>query len=132
MSALAADRWVERVLFVRPRADAAQPGPTDRGRARRDKPDPVLGVALLLTGVRCVLRYVVLPVGLPLLGLAPGVAGGISLACDVAAVAIPVTSLRRLWAARHPFRWRYLAGVCAALALIAYLRVSEAVTAAHA
>ena len=131
MSALAADRLVERVLFVKPRGDAAPSGPTDRERARRDKPDPVLGVALLLTGVRCVLRYVVLPVGLPLLGLAPGVAGGISLVCDVAAVALAVTSLRRLWAARHPFRWRYLAGVCVGLAVIAYLRVSEALAAGY-
>ena len=132
MPTLAADRFVERVLLVKPRADAVEWERTQRGRARRDVPDPLLGFALLLTAVRCVLRYVVLPVGLPLLGLAPGVAGGISLVCDVAAVAIAVTSLRRLWAARHPFRWRYLAGVCAALALIAYLRVSEAVKAGYA
>ena len=89
----------------------------------------MLGVALLLTGVRCVLRYVVLPVGLPLLGFAPGVAGGISLVCDVAAVALAVTSLRRLWTVRHRYRWRYFAGVCVGLALITYLRVSEAVKA---
>ena len=129
MRALTADRWVERVLFVKPRGDAEQLERTVRGRARRDRPDPLLGFALLLTGVRCVLRYVVLPVGLPLLGLAPGVAGGISVVCDVAAVAIAVTSLRRLWASRHPFRWRYLAAVCVGLALITYLRVSEAVKA---
>lgn len=132
MTALAADRLIDRVLFVKPHGDAAESGRAVRGRARRDKPDPLLGVALLLTGVRCVLRYVVLPVGLPLLGLAPGVAGGISLACDAAAVAIAVSSVRRLWAVRHPFRWRYLAGVCAGLAVIAYLRVSEAVKAGYA
>lgn len=129
MRALASDRWVDRVLFVTPRGDGAQPARTVAGRARREKPDPLLGVALLLTGVRCVLRYVVLPVGLPLLGLAPGVAGGISVVCDVAAVVLAVTSLRRLWAVRHPSRWRYFAGVCVALAVIVYLRVSEAMAA---
>lgn len=126
---------MERVLFVTPRGEAARPGRAERGRTGRQgrhKPDPVLGVALLLTGVRCVLRYVVLPVGLPLLGLAPGVAGVVSLVCDVAAVALAVTSLRRLWTVRHAYRWRYLAGVCVGLALIIYLRVSEAVKAGYA
>ena len=132
MRALAADRWVDRLLLVKVRGDAVQPALAERGRARRGKPDPLLGFALLLTGVRCVLRYVVLPVGLPLLGLAPGVAGGISLVCDFAAVALAVTSVRRLWSVRHPFRWRYLAGVCVGLAVISYLRVSEAVKAGFA
>ena len=94
--------------------------------------DRLLGVALLVTAVRCTLRYVVLPFGLPLLGLAPGVATGITLVCDVLAAAIAVSSLRRLWMTRHPTRWRYLALVCLVLLVVITLRVSDATRATAA
>ena len=102
---------------------AALASPTTRATRTTDR---LLGFALLVTAVRCTLRYVVLPFGLPLLGLAPGVATGITLVCDVLAAAIAVASLRRLWVTRHPTRWRYLALVCLVLLIVITLRVSDA------
>jgi ABC-type iron transport system FetAB permease component len=91
------DRVVARMLFVTPnppRADAP--------------PDQLLGFAVLVSGVRCIVQYAILPFGLPLLGLAVGAARGITLVLDVIAVIAAVTSLRRMWAVQHPQRWRYL------------------------
>jgi hypothetical protein len=92
-----ADQAVARLLCVRPK-------PRDP-----DAPaDQLLGLAVLLSGVRCIIRYAILPFGLPLLGLAAGATRGISLAFDLIAVVAAITSLRRMWAIQHPQRWRYL------------------------
>jgi hypothetical protein len=71
---------------------------------------------LLFAGVRCTMRYIVLPFVLPLLGAATGAAGGIVtgaalgilLILDVIAVISIVATLRWLWRHQHPRRWRYL------------------------
>ena len=90
-------------------------------------PDRLIGFALVATAVRCVLRYVVLPFGLPLLGLAPGLAQGIVLACDAAAVGFAVTGVWRLWAVRHPLRWRYALLAGGALLLVGVLRARDVI-----
>ena len=89
-------------------------------------PDRLIGFALITTAVRCVLRYVVLPFGLPLLGLAPGLAYGVTLVCDLTATAFAVTGVWRVWSSRHPIRWRYLFLTCAALSLVLVLRLRDA------
>jgi hypothetical protein len=100
---------------------AALPRPASGARP----PARLLGLALLAAAVRCVLRYVVLPFGLPMVGLAPGVALGVGLACDALAVVATVTAVRRLWAARHPARWRYLLLVGGLLLAVGALRLGE-------
>jgi hypothetical protein len=92
-----ADRVVARLLFVRP-----NPPRTEA------PPDQLLGLAVLVSGARCILQYAILPFGLPLLGLAVGAARGITVVLDVIAVIAAITSLRRMWAVQHPQRWRYL------------------------
>jgi len=67
---------------------------------------------LLLVGVRCTVRYVVLPFVLPLFGAAAGpvlgVAMGVLVLLDVLAIVSVVTTLRWLWRRRHPRRWLYV------------------------
>jgi hypothetical protein len=69
--------------------------------------------SLYAIGVRCVLRYLVLPFVLPLLAAAGpalrGVAFGVLVILDVVAVASIVATVRMLWRRRHPGRWWYLA-----------------------
>ena len=75
-----ADRVVARLLFVTPRPTMGDPAP-----------DQLLGFAVLIAGLRCILRYAVLPFGLPLLGMAAGDARAVTLACDIVAVVAAVT-----------------------------------------
>lgn len=88
-----------------------------------------LELPLLLVGLRCVLRYVVLPFILPLLGVVTGATRGIvsgaALAVlatlDLIAVMAILATLRWLWRERHPRRWQYLPVAVALTALIAFL-----------
>lgn len=119
------DRAVARLLRVQP-----QP------------PVPALAVSggqpfetpLLLAGVRCILRYVVLPLVLPLLGIASGATLGIVtgaalallLTLDVIAVVAIVATLRRLWRLQHPRRWHYLPLALALTLLVGLFFVIDA------
>lgn len=103
------DRAVARLL----RVQRQPPLPRDTAPASQSR---VFETPLLLAGVRCILRYVVLPFMLPLLGVATGATLGVVtgtalallLILDVAAVVAIVATLRRLWRLQHPRRWQYL------------------------
>jgi hypothetical protein len=103
------DRAVARLLRVQPQPFLPREALAATGSRPFETP-------LLLAGVRCVLRYLVLPLLLPLLGVATGAAVGIVtgaalallLTLDVIAVVAIVATLRRLWRLQHPRRWQYL------------------------
>jgi hypothetical protein len=105
----AIDRAVARLLRVQPRPLAPRKALAPTGSRPFE-------TRLLLGGVRCILRYVVLPLLLPLLGVATGATVGIVtgaalallLTLDVIAVVAIVATLRRLWRLQHPRRWQYL------------------------
>lgn len=69
-----------------------------------------------MSGVRCVVRYIVLPLVLPLAGVATAATFGIGtvaalgtlLTLDVIAGITIVATRRRLWRSKHPRRWLYL------------------------
>ncbi len=61
-------------------------------------------LSMLVSGIRCVLAYVVLPFVTPLLGLAPGVGPVLGIAIGTVAIAANVFSLRRFWRIHHPWR----------------------------
>jgi hypothetical protein len=119
------DRAVARLLRVRPQPLSA------REATAMTRP---LQTPLLISAVRCTLRYVVLPFALPLLGITTGAAFaivtgaalGILLTLDVIAAFAIVTTLRRLWRLQHPRRWRYLPAVLVLGALVGFFFVSEA------
>jgi hypothetical protein len=80
----------------RTRAEAvAQP------EGRRSSTGRPFEAALMVSGVRCVVRYMVLPFVLPLAGVATAARFGIG---TVAAIG----TLRRLWRLQDPRRWLYL------------------------
>lgn len=90
--------------------------------------------SLLLAGVRCILRYVVLPLMLPLLGVATGAGAGVVtgaslallLTLDVLAVVAIVATLRGLWRLQHPRRWYYLPLAVALTLLVGLFLVNDA------
>jgi hypothetical protein len=61
-------------------------------------------LSMLVSGIRCIVAYVVLPFFTPLLGITPGVGPVLFIAIGAVAVAANVISLRRFWRIQH--RWR--------------------------
>ena len=59
---------------------------------------------MVVSGIRCVLAYVILPFVTPFLGLAPGVGPVLGLTLGTVAIAANVYSIRRFWRAEHPWR----------------------------
>ena len=104
------DRAVARVLRVQPRPFV----PREAAATTGDRP---FETSLLIAGVRCTVRYVELPLGLPFLGVATGAGFGILAILDLIAAVAIVATLRRLWRLQHPRRWQYLP-VALALAVL--------------
>ena len=69
--------------------------------------EKAFGTSILISTVRCLLTYVVLPLLKPVVDLSGGVGPVLGLFLGtVSAVAI-VASMRRFWAANHRWRWGY-------------------------
>ncbi|MGH2350735.1 MAG: hypothetical protein ACRDJN_03865 [Chloroflexota bacterium] len=121
------DRAVARVLRVQPRP----PVPQDALATTSSRP---FETPLLVSAVRCTVRYVVLPFALPLLGIATsgtlgiitGAALGVLLTLDVIAAIAIVATLRRLWRSQHPRRWQYLPVALALAVLVGFFLVNDA------
>jgi hypothetical protein len=80
-------------------------GPAERHAS--PAPQRALNIALLISATRCTLQYIVLPVLLPLAGLASDASIGVMLLLDAMALGSIGYSLWRLWHTRHPQRWRF-------------------------
>jgi len=60
--------------------------------------------SIMVSGIRCLLTYIVLPFITPLYGLAPQVGPVVGLAVGIVAIVANVFSIRRFWKADH--RWK--------------------------
>jgi len=65
----------------------------------------VFSTSVVVSGVRCVLAYVVFPWILPLVGIASRVGAGLGLAIGAVAIVFNVVSIRRFQSSRHRYRW---------------------------
>jgi hypothetical protein len=93
------DSVMTRVLRVTPQlAEEASSAPAERA----------FGLSLAISGLRCILQYVILPIALPLIGMAGGFSLAIVLVLDVLALTLLVGSLRYFWRIRHPRRFDML------------------------
>jgi hypothetical protein len=61
--------------------------------------------SVVISGIRCVLAYVIFPWVLPALGVASGVGPWIGITVGVVAIGFNVASIRRFWRADHRWKW---------------------------
>jgi len=94
-------------------------GPPSSERAAQK----AFSTSILVSATRCILTYVVLPIVIPILGIAKGVGPVIGVPIAVAAVVCNVLTIRRFFAADHKWRWAYTA---LALTIIVLLFVTIA------
>ncbi len=91
-----ADRLMRRLLGVTV-PDGA--GSTEAHKAFR--------ISVVISGIRCLITYLVVPVVVPLMSLAGWVAAPIGIALCVYAVVNGIVSLKRFWRSDHAQRWVY-------------------------
>jgi hypothetical protein len=100
-------------------------------QARRHTDDELrrgFSQSMLVSAVRCILTYLVLPFVVPLLGVAAGVGPILGIAIGVVAIVFNVRTIRRFWMADHRWRWAYTAvggTVMALLVVLIALDVAE-------
>ena len=64
----------------------------------------VFSTSILLSAIRCVITYVLLPWVFPLLGLTGAFGPALGVVIGVVAIGFNVWSIQRFWAAKHPWR----------------------------
>ena len=64
-------------------------------------------ISVVISGIRCLITYLVVPVVVPLMSLAGWVAAPIGIALCVYAVVNGIVSLKRFWRSDHAQRWVY-------------------------
>ncbi|WIY83718.1 hypothetical protein [Propionimicrobium sp. PCR01-08-3] len=94
----AADRFMRRLLRVR-----------ELDRSSGLAAHRAFRISVLVSGVRCLITYLLIPVLVPIVGLAGWVAAPISLALCVLAFVNGIVSARRFWKSDHRDRWLYTA-----------------------
>lgn len=109
-----ADRFMRRLLGVR--AFEARPE-REAHRAFR--------ISVVISGIRCLITYLVVPVLVPVLSLAGWVAAPIGIALCVYAVVNGVVSLRRFWGSDHRQRWVYTIFMTVVFGILAVALVSD-------
>jgi hypothetical protein len=94
------DQTMRRLLRISDRRTA----PSDDATYR------LFNISILLSALRCLLTYVVLPVLAPLLGAATSVGPAVGIPLALVALVFDVRGIRRFWLADHRWRW-YMTGV---------------------
>jgi hypothetical protein len=92
-----ADRFVRRVLRIDEQARRHSDDELRRGFSQ----------SMMVSAVRCILTYLVLPFVAPLLGFAAGVGPVVGIVIGVVAITFNIRTIRRFWMADHRWRWAY-------------------------
>lgn len=90
-----ADRFMRRLLRIRGEA------PT----RREEDTYGLFSVSIVISALRCLLTYIILPVFAPLIGKASGVGPAVGIPLAVVALYFDVRGIRRFWLANHRWRW---------------------------
>lgn len=95
----APDRFMRRLLLVpeAPTTDSRTVGEAHRA----------FRTSLIVSGVRCLISYILIPVLVPLLSFAGVLAAPVGIALCAIAVVNGIVSLRRFWMSNHRSRWMY-------------------------
>ncbi len=83
--------------------------PDDRSPIDESATHRIFSASILLSALRCLLSYIVLPVVLPAIGVARGVGPAIGIPVGILALTFDYLGIRRFWLADHRQRWAFTA-----------------------
>lgn len=101
--------------------------PIDAPKATEASARQLVERSLLISMVRCLLTYIILPFAAPIFGLATGVSPVIGLFVGTVAIVANVASVRRFWRADHRYRWHYTGLATVIVAALVWLVVADLV-----
>lgn len=81
--------------------------------------------SVIVSGVRCLITYVLIPVLVPILSLAGWVATPVSLALCAVAFVNGIVSARRFWKSDHRHRWLYTGFITVVFAILTVALVTD-------
>lgn len=84
-----------------------------------------LRISMVITGVRCLITYLVIPIAVPIIGLSGTVSAPLGLLLSLIAVVTGVLSLRKFWLSDHRFRWMYTAFIFVVFAVLSVTLFSD-------
>jgi hypothetical protein len=112
-----AEPVVRRLLLV--------PEPSRRTRSGEAAAHRLFNLSIALSGLRCLLGYVVLPIITPLIGAAARVGPVIGVPIAVVALTFDVMAVRRFWAANHRWRWGITAIYLVVMSMVLALLIAD-------
>lgn len=74
--------------------------------------------ALIISGIRCTLTYLLIPIMAPFIGLLDAIGAPLSVALSMVAIVMGVIGMRRFWLADHRARWAYSAVIGVVVVLL--------------
>lgn len=111
---------VDSPLAAEPTVDTAN------SPAGGDQAERTFSTSILVSGVRCLLTYVVFPFVAPIVGIASGIGSTIGLIIGTIAIVANVFSIRRFWRADHRWKWPVSALNVGIIGLLVVLLVHDA------
>jgi hypothetical protein len=88
-------------IFVRSLLRIPDRKPTRRQRAVHG----VFSVSIMLSALRCLITYLLLPLVAPIFGAAAGAGPALGVPISIVALVFDVRGVRRFWLADHRYRW---------------------------
>jgi hypothetical protein len=116
-----ADETMRRLLRV----------PDDRAPIDESETHRIFSASIVLSALRCLLSYIVLPVVLPAIGVARGVGPAIGIPVGLLALAFDYLGIRRFWLADHRQRWAFTALYAVVGAMVLALVIVDVFHAVH-
>ena len=101
--------------------------PLDAPKASEASARSLVERSLLISMVRCLLTYVLLPFVAPILGIGLGVAPLVGIPVGLVAIVANIASIRRFWRADHRYRWHYTALASLIIAALTWLIVVDVI-----
>ena len=94
-------------------------------RVSDDEVHRVFSIGIVLSALRCLLSYVLLPIITPVLGAATSIGPALGIPLSLVALVFDVMGIRRFWMARHRWRWEMTAIYVAVMGLVIALLVED-------
>ena len=91
-----------------------------------DQPEKLFSQSILISGIRCVLTYVVFPFIFPIVGITSGIGSTIGLIVGSIAIVANIFSIRRFHRADHRYKWPVSALNAGIIVLLLILMVLDA------
>jgi len=77
---------------------------TNADTGTTDQPERVFSQSIVISGIRCMLTYVIFPFVFPVVGITSGIGSSIGLIVGSIAIVANVFSIRRFWKADHKYK----------------------------